>query len=352
MSLKENILSAVKKEGSISVADIAKSFGFSRQHVSNTMSILVSEKKLFKVGSTRGAFYILPEKIKDFSGQIKNIYSKSLINKNLEEHKVLDDIEKSFLTLNTLPENIKSIFTYAFSEMLNNAIEHSTSDKIKISVALEGDVLSFIVDDMGVGVYRNIMNKRRLNGELEAIQDLLKGKMTTAPKLHSGEGIFFTSKIGDSFILDSYGYQFIADNTIPDIFVNKVKGIKQGTKVTFSINIKDKQHLNDVFKKYTNLTSGSDFGFDKTEIRVRLYIIGGVHISRSQARRVLVGLDKFKVIVMDYEGVPMIGQAFADEIYRVFSIKHSDIKIEDINTNEAVEFMIKRAKQEAGVSKE
>ena len=75
--------------------------------------------------------------------------------------------------------------------------------------------------------------------------------------------------------------------------------------------------------------------------------MGGVHISRSQARRVLSGLDKFKVIVMDYEKVPTVGQAFADEIYRVFKNRKPDIEIQNINMNESVKFMVERAQNEA-----
>jgi hypothetical protein len=42
-----------------------------------------------------------------------------------------------------------------------------------------------------------------LKNHLEAIQDLLKGKQTTMPKSHSGEGIFFTSKIADNLTISS-----------------------------------------------------------------------------------------------------------------------------------------------------
>ncbi|MEK7776088.1 MAG: hypothetical protein AAB331_01765, partial [Planctomycetota bacterium] len=65
-----------------------------------------------------------------------------------------------------------------------------------------------------------------------------------------------------------------------------------------------------LFRQYTNLTKDSDYGFDKTKIQVRLYTIGSVHISRSQARRMLSGLEKFKVIVFDFDKVPVAGQAF------------------------------------------
>ncbi|MCR4311050.1 MAG: STAS-like domain-containing protein, partial [Candidatus Taylorbacteria bacterium] len=107
------------------------------------------------------------------------------------------------------------------------------------------------------------------------------------------------------------------------------------------------RHLNEVFKKYTNLAKEGDYGFDKTEIRVKLFTTGGIHISRSQARRVLVGLEKFKIILFDYQKVPMVGQAFADEIYRVFQERHPDIRLENENMSEGVRFMLERAKNEA-----
>lgn len=344
MLTADKILEEVRKKGTIKTSDFIGSFGVSRQYVSKLLSKLVDEKKLVKIGSTRSAFYTTEEYIQQNPKIAPTSYSKIFINKNLEEHRIFNTLGQSFLPLSGLSENIKSIFEYAFSEMFNNAIEHSTSKKIRVFVTLNRDDLTFSIDDFGIGVFRNIMKKRGLKSEIEAIQDLLKGKTTTAPKLHSGEGIFFTSKVGDEFILDSYGYQFIANNLIKDIFIKKVKGQKQGTKVTFRINIHDAHHLNDIFKKYTNIGEDSDYGFDKTEIRVHLYIIGGVHISRSQARRVLSGLEKFKIIVMDYDKVPTVGQAFTDEVYRVFKNKKPNIKIQDINMNESVRFMVERAK--------
>jgi hypothetical protein len=73
--------------------------------------------------------------------------------------------------------------------------------------------------------------------------------------------------------------------------------------------------------------------------------MGTIHISRSQARRVLTGLEKFKYVILDFDKVPMIGQGFADEIFRVYKIKHPEIKIKAINTNDAVSFMIGRVEQ-------
>ena len=75
--------------------------------------------------------------------------------------------------------------------------------------------------------------------------------------------------------------------------------------------------------------------------------MGTIYVSRSQARALLVGLDKFRKVVLDFEGVSDIGQAFADEIFRVFKIAHPEVEIEFVNANDAVRFMIKMAKSEA-----
>ena len=139
----------------------------------------------------------------------------------------------------------------------------------------------------------------------------------------------------------------IVNNESGDTSAQTTNKTKKGTRVNFMIKINSSKHLSDVFKKYTNLTDESDYGFDKTEIRVNLYTTNGINISRSQARRILHGLDKFKVILFDFDKVPMIGQAFADEIYRVFQNKHLDIQLQETNMSEAVSFMVNRAKNDA-----
>lgn len=71
-------------------------------------------------------------------------------------------------------------------------------------------------------------------------------------------------------------------------------------------------------------------------------MVGGHLISRSIARRILSNIEKFKVIFLDFNRVKTIGQAFSDEIFRVFENKHKEITILPINVNEKVKFMIKR----------
>ncbi|MBU3968628.1 ATP-binding protein [Patescibacteria group bacterium] len=351
MKNKDKILQLIRQKGKITSSEITSAIGVSRQYVNMVISDLVAEKEAVKLGGTRNAFYVSKDYISKHSDIVPNVFKKLYKNESIEEHKILLEIEERFPKLAQLPENVRNIFTFAFSEMFNNAIEHSQSKSISVEVAVRDKDLSFIVNDSGVGVFRNIMKKRNLKSEIQAIQDLLKGKTTTMPKSHSGEGIFFTSKSGDVFILDSFGYQLAINTIKSDVSIHRISLKKRGTRVIFRISANSSRHLNDIFKKYTNLVNESDYGFDKTEIRVKLFTAGGIHISRSQARRVLAGLEKFKIILFDYENVPMVGQAFADEIYRVFQERHPDIRLENENTSEGVRFMIERAINEAKKSK-
>ncbi|OHA87742.1 MAG: hypothetical protein A3A96_02070 [Candidatus Zambryskibacteria bacterium RIFCSPLOWO2_01_FULL_39_39] len=347
MTNKDKILELIKQKGRLTSSEITGSIGVSRQYVNMVISGLVAEKKVIKLGGTRNAFYISSDYAQKHPDILPTTFKKKYRNVSLEEHQVLMELEEKFPLISNIPENIKSIFTFAFSEMFNNAIEHSESKIISVEVNLRSNKLSFIIEDSGIGVFRNIMKKKGLRSTTEAIQDLLKGKTTTMPKSHSGEGIFFTSKASDLFILDSFGHQLSIQTQLSDVKVKQISISKRGTRVIFEVSVQSKLHLNDVFKKFTNLTDNSNFGFDKTEIRVKLFTTSGVHISRSQARRILSGLEKFKIILLDFDKVPVVGQAFADEVYRVFQNAHPDILIQEENISASVKFMVERAKNEA-----
>jgi hypothetical protein len=68
-------------------------------------------------------------------------------------------------------------------------------------------------------------------------------------------------------------------------------------------------------------------------------------VSRSQAKRLLAGVDKFQIVVFDFSGVDAIGQAFADEVFRVFKRQHLEMQIMGINASKDVAQMINRAEK-------
>jgi len=338
MDIRQSILDIANKNKTFKTADVVKNFKgkYTRQYVSSTISQMVKGGILLKGGSTSSAFYALPQNAEHLYETIKLRFKRDA----LEEHRVFNNIRDKHNLIKSLQENVSSILFYGFTEMLNNAIEHSQSKYIEIEIRVDTRDLTFIINDFGVGVFRNVMEKRQLKSEVEAMQDLLKGKTTTQPHSHTGEGIFFTSKIADLFELDSFGYKMRVDNIVKDVFFQETPEIKKGTRVTFTIRVNSNKHLNNVFSRF--VTEPGEVGFDKTEILVRLFIQGTVYISRSQARRILSGLDKYKTIVLDFDKVTTIGQAFADEIFRVFQQRHPQIRIQPINMIEPVKFMIDR----------
>jgi hypothetical protein len=55
-------------------------------------------------------------------------------------------------------------------------------------------------------------------------------------------------------------------------------------------------------------------------------------------------VERFRVVVLDFAGVDGIGQAFADEVFRVFSAAHPKVTVIPVHAGPAVERMIARAR--------
>ena len=83
--------------------------------------------------------------------------------------------------------------------------------------------------------------------------------------------------------------------------------------------------------------------FDKTIIPIRLANSTDL-VSRSQARRILSGLELFREVILDFSDIEYIGQAFADEIFRVFVNMNPNTVIRVQNINTEIQNMINRAK--------
>jgi len=339
MDIRNFVLKKLAKEGKARASDITSETGFSRAYISRFLQELQNEGKIARIGRANQARYVLAHGTEAAKEKRKIFRAHRILkNKNLSEDIVLDEVKRESGIFFKLPKNISGILDYAFTEMLNNAIEHSRSKGIEVLARREPGTIGFDIVDRGVGIFNNLIKKKGLKSELEAIQDLLKGKQTTAPKQHTGEGVFFTSKVADILTFKSSNKKLVFDNIAGDIFIQDIKNVK-GTKVAFFIKINSRRTLTKVFKEF----SGDSFEFGKTRVVVKLYKMGAAYISRSQARRILSGLDKFHEIILDFKGVETVGQAFADEVFRIWQAHHRRIKIKYENANDNIVFMIKRA---------
>ena len=327
---KQAILDYIEKNGSATGPELAEILSVTRQAVSSHLRGLLADSKIVKTGSTRAARYFPFE-----SAAPARTLKRNLTIRGLDESVVYEHIAVG-LTLSQLPDSVESIVHYAFTEVLNNAIDHSMSERCTVEVRLDATKITFTVRDSGIGVFYSIAEKFDLQNEHDAMIELVKGKTTTQPHAHSGEGIFFVSRAADRFSLRSHRLQIEWDNRRADVFVSEPRYLK-GTLASFEIARNSRTRLENVFAEFA--PEAYDFQFRKTRVLVKL--LRKDYVSRSEAKRLLHNLDKFSEIELDMRDVQNLGQGFADEVFRVFATAHPDIVIRFINASNAVTAMIK-----------
>jgi predicted transcriptional regulator len=309
---------------------LAQAAGVSRQVANGYLQGLVREGLIEAEGTTRAKTYRL--KTLDF-------VERSYPREGLQEDVVWRELVVPRVA--GLPENVRNIWHFGATEMINNAIDHSGAAEVRVTVrtnALETEVL---VADEGEGIFVKIQKALGLHDPRESILELAKGKLTTAPEHHTGQGIFFTSRAMDVFEIESHRLRFIHAPRADDAIVEQTTDTP-GTRVRMRLANHSPRVLREVFDAFTDETE--DYAFDKTVVPLRLAQYEGEKlVSRSQAKRVVYRFERFKRVELDFSGITDIGQAFADELFRVFVAAHPEIRVTPINTEPAVAQMIRRA---------
>lgn len=306
-------------------------FGISRQAVHGHLSHLVKHGYLSAEGSTRARKYSLgPHRWHTATYDIHSIDESTAYRRDF------------YFVFSGLPNNIVEICNYGFTEMFNNAIDHSEGRAITVNAERTESLVSITIADDGEGIFLRIARLLQLPDPRESLLELSKGKLTTDPANHTGEGIFFTSRAFDTFFIFSGDLAFTHDDHHNhDYLLHQEKSTK-GTEVIMKIATESLKNLKAIFDEYSS--GPDDYRFDKTIVPVRLALYEGEKlISRSQAKRILSRVERFRRVILDFEDVDSIGQAFADEVFRVFKNAHPHIELAYINTNAEVLKMIRRA---------
>ena len=234
--------------------------------------------------------------------------------------------------LESLPQNVIHMWDYIAGEMLNNVIDHSEAENVTVTVSMNCLNTTIRFADDGIGIFNKIKNYFNLYSLDEAVGELFKGKLTTDAQHHSGEGIFFSSRLADSFVIISSGKAFYHDRFDRDKFIDDFPA--PGTIIYATLSNNSNKSAKSVFDKFADV----DGGFTATSIPIVNYF-ESIPVSRSQAKRLCEGLDKFRTVNLDFRGVEWIGQAFADQIFRVFANEHPEITVIPHNMNDDVRKM-------------
>lgn len=307
---------------------VCKSFAISRQAANKHIQKLVMQKLIAAKGGTKGRrYYLLPLVEWDGMFPLDNTITEDVVwNKHIAP--MLKDIA----------DNVTDIWHYGITEMFNNAIDHSGGQNVKVALKKTAATTEVIIYDNGEGIFKKIQRVLNLFDERHSVLEIAKGKLTTDPENHTGEGIFFSSRMFDNFTILSGNVYFSHTHGAIADWILEQQHSHTGTMVVMQLSNNTSRTSKQIFD---NFTSGDDYEFTKTIIPVALTQYGDDKlISRSQAKRLLARTDKFKTVIFDFSNVESIGQAFADEVFRVFSNRHPEMKIIPLNECKAVAQMI------------
>lgn len=332
-AVREFIVRNVADHPSDIVGLTARKFGCSRQAVHQHMRRLVDQGAIVHAGSRRVPTYSLAQL------EARNwIYpiEPGLAEGDIWERDILPELQ-------ALPRNVLGIWNHVVTEMANNAIDHSGGAELVIRLERTAAATTLFVIDDGVGIFRKIQQDLDLVDERQSLFELSKGKLTTDPSRHSGQGIFFSSRMVNEFSIVAGDLIFDHERGRADWAERALP--KSGTAVRMVMSNHTTRSTKKVFDEFSS-TDG-DYTFNKTIVPMTLARFGPAElISRSQAKRLMARVDLFEVVIFDFKGVDEIGQAFADEIFRVYAHAHPHIEMPIIHASKQVKEMIARARSE------
>jgi anti-sigma regulatory factor (Ser/Thr protein kinase) len=332
----EAIVTALKAQpNSNPSADLQTHFQITRETMRRYFNQLIDQGIISAHGYGKGRSYsLLPNRAEEL---YVNSTKDALANLG-ESQFYRDKIEP--LIKDYMSVTLAARVAYVVTECLNNIIDHSRARSVFIGINVEDENLILKISDDGIGALASIQAYFHLTDPMQAISELAKGKRTTDPSSHAGEGLFFSSRIADHFKLSSNGISYIYVDDQGDWAIAKSEATSPGTEVMVRFKLHSTKTAKSVFDRFTK-----DLEFNLQSPRLinpyQLSLPPGALIARSEAKKMLAGAEDFKSIILDFKLVEMIGQGFAHEVFVVFANNNPGVEIGHKNANEFVLKMIR-----------
>lgn len=241
-----------------------------------------------------------------------------------------------------MPKNVRQLMQHAFTELLNNAIDHSDGQSVTVSMRQTPAHLQLLISDDGRGLFDKIRESFQIEDPAMAMLELSKGKLTSSPERHTGRGLYFTSRLADVFDLHANAVAFQHREWDPRSWKQGRAMRQQGSAIYLAISVDTARTLDDVMRSASIDAQG--YAIERTTLPLRLITNDDVALeSRAQARRVAARLTEFKQAELDFTGIDHIGQGFADELFRVFGRNQSQVQLVVKNASPRVNAMIELA---------
>ncbi len=324
--LKSGITSAAVANPQRLCAMLAEQHGVSHSTMGKWLRLLIDEGWLVREGTSRPVYR---------PGLWRDV-SRSYALAGLDEQ---TPWERDFAPCFSLSPNVTRLAHYAFTELLNNAVDHSGGTRVSVSMRQNRTHLHLLMRDDGCGVLERIRTAFQIDNPQLALLELSKGKLTTQPDFHTGRGLFFTSRLFEVFDLYANGLTYQRNDWKRGGWLKASPAQAPGTAIFMSLSLNSPRTLEEVFTAHAK--GADDLSFSRTEVAMRLAHAEGEKLeSRGQAKRIAARLESFDSVDLDFEGVDVIGQAFADELFRVFPRRSPQVQLNPRNMSSAVAAMV------------
>jgi signal transduction histidine kinase len=156
MNIERFIAEKIEQAGSVTPAEIQKHTGFSRMQIHRVTSRLMREGKVVRLGATRSLRFVAPSsELQTAIGTRPLSFTRRVELMNLDESITFREISQKTNVLELLPLNVLDILRFAFTEMLNNAIDHSGSKYATIEGSRTTEQVELEIRDQGIGLLEN-----------------------------------------------------------------------------------------------------------------------------------------------------------------------------------------------------
>ena len=237
---------------------------------------------------------------------------------------------------------VRRMAQHAFTELLNNAIDHSGGRSVTVSMRQTPVQLQLLVSDDGVGLFRRVEENFAIEDPTLAMLELSKGKLTSDPDRHLGHGLFFCSRLADVFDIHANQSAFQCRGWDHRKWHAGRPAARGGTSIYVALSLDTACTLDAVLRAHSQ--DNGSYRFERTTVPLNLIGSGGpgdmALASRADAKRVASRLDQFSSAELDFSGISEIGHAFADELFRVFPRQHPQVQLLPVGLAPRVAAMI------------
>ncbi len=300
---------------------IQQAFGISRQQTTRYLTALCAEGLLQRHGIGPGVRYIYVAHRKLL---LQLLWKSKEISSSRDS--VLDEIMQH-PSLKNLPREAQKFIQATLGVLLNNALDHSDGETIRLDLSLEDETLTLHFTDDGVGLFQHIAEHFYSPTLVEAVGDLVKGI-----RRHSSTSKFGLNSIfwaADFVRIEANGLQLKMQGRSQDWSLTQVA---KGRSGTFSIVEFDPSTARPLQPKATQ----------KVLIPVVLYSrnLRRRIADQRDAKRMLRGHWEHEEIILDFHKVEELNYSFMFDIFIRFKGQHPKCGLMPVNMNAGIRSML------------